>query len=289
MRAKKIAYAPQLVAVAAVLSLWGWARSGAAQDVPPSFSFVELERIVAPIALYPDPLLAQVLAAATFADDIPDAFRWADDHHYLRGRRLTDAITADHLPWDQSVQALLPFPSVLERMASDLSWTEQLGDAFLAQPEEVMDAVQRVRRRANDFGYLRSCRPVVVRLGPYVEIVPADPWFIVVPHYDPRILFVPPVPGGDFVPASAVYCGYGVGLGVWAVPWGWGSTRVVWPTRTIIIKSTPWKRAWTKRPPKVVPKLVPPSKPFDPHKAKPRTPKERARELPKAVKPGGKK
>src|SRR5579885_264527 len=72
----------------------------------------ELERIVSPIALYPDPLLAQVLAAATFFSDIPDAARWADDHHYLTGNALTDAIAADRLPWDPSVQALLAFPSV---------------------------------------------------------------------------------------------------------------------------------------------------------------------------------
>jgi hypothetical protein len=90
---------------------------------------------VSPIALYPDPLLAQVLAAATFSQDIPDAARWADDHHYLTGKAVTDAIAADRIPWDPSVQALLPFPSVLEMMASAMPWTQELGDAFLSDPQ----------------------------------------------------------------------------------------------------------------------------------------------------------
>ena len=84
-----------------------------------------------PIALYPDPLLAQVLAAATFPQDVPDAARWADEHHYLTGKALTDAIAADRLPWDPSVQALLPFPSVLEMLASDMPWIHDAGrDGF---------------------------------------------------------------------------------------------------------------------------------------------------------------
>src|SRR5262249_37444077 len=88
-----------------------------------------------------DPLLAQVLAAATFPDDIPDAARWADEHHYLSGSQLTEAIEGDQLPWDPSVQALLPFPSVLNAMASDMNWTRELGDAFLGNQQEVMYAV----------------------------------------------------------------------------------------------------------------------------------------------------
>jgi hypothetical protein len=93
----------------------------------------ELDRLVSRIALYPDPLLAQVLAAATFPDAIPDAARWADQHHYLTGDALAAAINGDRLPWDPSVQALLPFPNVLDMMASDMGWTQSLGNAFLAQ------------------------------------------------------------------------------------------------------------------------------------------------------------
>src|ERR1700722_16079813 len=83
---------------------------------PPSFSPAQLDPLVARIALYPDPLLAQILAAATYTDQIPDAARWADQHHYLTGQALADATQADQLPWDPSVQALLPFPSVLAMM-----------------------------------------------------------------------------------------------------------------------------------------------------------------------------
>ena len=93
----------------------------------------ELDQTVARIALYPDPLVAQILAGATYPDQIPDAAKWADQHHYLTGKALADAIQADQLPWDPSVQALLPFPSVLEMMASDMNWTTDIGNAFLAQ------------------------------------------------------------------------------------------------------------------------------------------------------------
>ena len=102
-----------------------------AQPEPPPPAVLpppELDRLVSRIALYPDPLLAQVLAAATYPEEIPDAARWADQHHYLTGQALANAITGDQLPFDPSVQALLPFPAVLDMMASDLNWTRQLGD-----------------------------------------------------------------------------------------------------------------------------------------------------------------
>ena len=133
-----------VLAVVPVLSL--------AQDTPaPSFTPEQLDKLVARIALYPDSLLAQVLAAATYSNQIPDAARWADQHHYLTGQALADAIQEDHLPWDPSVQALLPFPSVLEMMANDMSWTTDLGNAFLSQQQAVMDAVQRERKKAWDY------------------------------------------------------------------------------------------------------------------------------------------
>ena len=118
------------------------------QAPPPSYSPDQLDKLVSRIALYPDPLLAQVLAGATFPDQIPDAAKWADEHHYLRGDDLARAISDDQLPWDPSVQALLPFPSVLDTMASDMNWTTDLGNAFLAQRQDVMDAVQRMRQKA---------------------------------------------------------------------------------------------------------------------------------------------
>ena len=117
---------------AAVLVLAALAGSVAPllAQAPPSFLPQQLDQLVSRIALYPDPLLSQVLAAATFPQDIPDAARWADQHHYLTGDQLAAAIAEDHLPWDPSVQALLPFPSVLDMMASDMRWTTDLGMPF---------------------------------------------------------------------------------------------------------------------------------------------------------------
>ena len=149
---------------------------------PALFPPAELDRIVSPIALYPDPLLAQVLAAATFPAEIPEAARWADEHHYLTGMQLTAAIAADRLPWDPSVQALLPFPSVLDMMASTMPWTQELGEAFLAQRDGVMDAVQRMRQKAKQYGYLQSNAQITVSRGPYIEILPVNPDYIVVPY-----------------------------------------------------------------------------------------------------------
>src|ERR1700688_3133388 len=193
-----------VLAVAPVLS--------SAQDTPaPSFTPEQLDKLVARIALYPDSLLAQVLAAATYSDQIPDAARWADQHHYLTGQALADAIQADHLPWDPSVQALLPFPSVLEMMANEMSWTTDLGNAFLSQQGDVMDAVQRERKKARDYGYLRSNAQIVVGGGPYITIMPANPDFVVVPAYDPGIVFFAPRPG--FFVGGGIRFGFGVSIG----------------------------------------------------------------------------
>src|SRR5216683_3211053 len=181
----KIRKAILMMAVLAVLTVTP--ALSFAQDAPPSFTPEQLDKLVARIALYPDSLLAQVLAAATYSEQIPDAARWADQHHHLTGQALADAIQADHLPWDPSVQALLPFPSVLEMMANDMSWTTDLGNAFLSHQQDVMDAVQRERRKAKDYGYLSSNAQIIVSDGPYITIVPVHPAYIPVPYYDPRI------------------------------------------------------------------------------------------------------
>lgn len=212
-----------------------------ATNLPPQ----ELERIVSPIALYPDPLLGQILTAATFSPEIPAAARWSDQHHYLAPGQLPAAIAEDGLPYQPSVQALLPFPQVLGMMASDMPWTEELGGAFLNNPGQVMDAVQRMRHRAYDFGYLRSNAQVVVRSGPYIEIAPVDPGFIVVPYYNPGVVFIAPRPG--FAVATAVSFGFGVRIGAAFAPWGWGATRFAWGDRVLFVNNTPWRRTWTNR------------------------------------------
>ena len=212
---------------------------------PPLPPPMELDRMVQRIALYPDPLLSQVLAAATFSNQIPEAARWADQHHYLSGDSLAAAINADQLWWDPSVQALLPFPSVLDMMANDINWTERLGDAFLASQGEVMDAVQRMRHAAYDYGYLRTNGQVIVRGGPYIEIGLANPGYVIVPYYDPMIVYARPRPG--FAVGGAIRFGFGVSIGAAYRPWGWGSNRVEWTNRTVIVNNRPWERTYTNR------------------------------------------
>jgi hypothetical protein len=221
----------------------------------PVYPPAELDRITSPIALYPDPLLAQVLAAATYSDQIPDAARWADAHHYLSGPALASAMAADRIPWDPSVQALIPFPSVLDMMASSMPWTQEIGTAFLSQPQDVMDAVQRNRQTAVSYGYLRSNAQVRVVTGPYVEIVPVNPDYIVVPYYDPVVVFARPRPG--FVVAGAIRFGFGITLGAAFVPWGWHATHFAWGTHTVIINNSPWRRTFVNRVTYVHPYTVP--------------------------------
>jgi uncharacterized protein DUF3300 len=211
----------------------------------PSYPPEQLDRLVSRIALYPDPLLAQALAAATFPDEIPEAARWADQHHYLSGDQLARAIEGDQLPWDPSVQALLPFPSVLDMMASDMNWTSDLGNAFLAQQQDVMYAVQRMRQRARDFGYLRSGPQYVVSGGPYITILPARPDYVVVPYYDPVVVYARPRPG--FFVGAGIGFRFGVALGVGFRPWGWGYNRIAWDRRVVVINNAPWGRTWVNR------------------------------------------
>lgn len=214
-------------------------------QAPPVFPPQELERLVSRIALYPDPLLAQVLAAATYSDQIPGAAQWADQHHYLTGGALAAAISADQLPFDPSVQALLPFPNILDMMARDPSWTRELGDAFLAQQPDVMDAVQRERRKAYNYGYLRTNPQIVVTNGPYIGIEPVNPGFIVVPYYNPAIVFFPPRPG--FFVGGAIGFNFGISLGVAFRPWGWGFNRIDWAGHAAFINNARWGRTWVNR------------------------------------------
>jgi hypothetical protein len=234
----------KLLAIATMLGVLG-AVSAIAQPPPPPPP--QLDQLVARIALYPDPLVAQILAAATFSNEIPDAARWADQHHYLTGQALASAIQADQLPWDPSIQALLPFPSVLDMMASDMNWTSQIGNAFLAQQADVMDAVQRQRRQAQRYGYLRSNAQIVVGGGPYITIMPVNPAFLPVPYYDPAIVFYPPGPG--FVVGGAINFGFGVTIGGFFGPWGWGPGfgRFDWGGHGVFINNSPWRRTWVNR------------------------------------------
>lgn len=206
----------------------------------------QLDQLVGRIALYPDPLLAQVLTASTFSDQIAEAAQWADEHNNLKGGALANAIREDNLQWDPSVMALLPFPSVLDMMADDPNWTQRLGNAVLAQRPEVMDAVQRMRAQAHRYGYLQS-NPydnVVDDDGEY-EILPTNPAYLYVPTYDPYVVFAAPRPG--FFIGGAIHFGPAIVLGVPFYSWGWAHPYFGWRSHEIFFDATPWRRGWVNR------------------------------------------
>jgi hypothetical protein len=215
------------------------------QGPPPSFAPAQLDQIVGRIALYPDSLLAQVLTASTYSDQIPDAAKYADEHHYLTGQALADAIQQDQLPFDPSVQALIPFPSVLDTMAGDMNWTTDLGNAVLADQNAVMDAVQRERQKAYSYGYLRYNQQIAVTSGPYITIDPVDPGYVVVPVYNPYVVYAAPRPG--FFVGGAIGFGFGVGIGGFFRPWGWGYSRFGWDRHELYVNNVRWNRTWVNR------------------------------------------
>jgi hypothetical protein len=218
----------------------------AAQPAPAPLPDDQLDQLVNRIALYPDPLLAQTLTAATYWDEIPDAAKWADQHSYLHGDALSSAITADNLPWDPSVLALLPFPSVLDMMARDPDWTGSLGNAVLVQRNDVMDAVQRLRRQAYSYGYLASNSDIdVIDQDGYVEIQPFNPYLYYVPIYDPFVVFAPPRPG--FFLGGAIRFGPAVTLGVTFGRFGWFGAGFGWRDHAVLIDHRPWARTYVNR------------------------------------------
>ena len=188
----------------------------------------QLQRLVAPIALYPDSLVAQILAASTFPEEVVEADRWVQAHPNLKGDDLARAI--DQQPWDPSVKALAAFPSVLGNMDKNLSWTSSLGDAYYNQQQDVMDAVQVMRRKAEQAGNLKSTpQQNVTMQGPDVEIQPTDPDTVYVPAYNPWLVYGYPVvawPGWYPYPGiwfGGPYLSFGVGYGIgWYGGFGWG-------------------------------------------------------------------
>ena len=219
---------------------------GEAQAPAPYLAPQQIDQIVQRIALYPDPLLAQVMTASTVWEQIPDAAGWANEHAGLHGDALAQAMQADNLQWDPSVMALLPFPQVLNMMAQDPQWTQALGSAVLAQRGDVMDAVQRERSEAYSYGYLRtSPYDNVVYDGNYVQIVPVNPAYLYVPVYDPAVVFFRPRPG--FAVGFGIHYGPAVVVGGAFAPWGWTSVGFAWGAHNILIDHTPWNRMWVNR------------------------------------------
>jgi hypothetical protein len=202
----------------------------------------ELQQLVAPIALYPDALVSQIVAAATYPTEIVEADRWMQEHANLKGKELADQV--DQQPWDPSVKALAQFPSVLANMDKNLSWTSALGEAYVDQPQNVMDAVQAMRARAQQSGNLTSSQQLKVETqGQTIVIEPANPEVVYVPTYDPWIAYGAPIvawPGwywypGLYVPGAGISFGLGFGIGFFAgFGWGWGHWGMDWGHRTVI-------------------------------------------------------
>src|SRR3984893_7907382 len=150
------------------------------------------QQLVAPIALYPDALVAQILAAATYPDQIVEADRWLQQHSGLKSEQLGQEL--DQQPWDPSVKALAEFSSVLANMNKNLSWTSSLGDAYVNQQQQVMDAVQVMRDRAEKAGNLKSTsQEKVSKKGQTIVIEPVDPQVVYVPEYNPWLVYGEPI------------------------------------------------------------------------------------------------
>ncbi len=226
-------------------------QPAAGQDQPKLKSADQLDSMVAPIALYPDPLLAQMLAASTYPLEIVQAQRWLKENSKLTGENLTKA--AAKQPWDASVQALVAFPQALKLLDDNVQWTTELGNAFLDQQGDVMDAIQRMRKKANDSGKLQTSKEQKVEVKTVeqktiVEIQPSNPQVIYVPSYNPTVVYgappvyayppvvYPPPPSAGAVAATAaVSFGVGVMMGaMWSgccyggYGWGmgWGGNNV---------------------------------------------------------------
>ena len=182
----------------------------------------QLQQLVAPIALYTDSLVAQILAASTFPEQVVEADRWVQAHPDLKGDALGHAV--DQQPWDPSVKALTAFPSVLGNMDKNLSWTSSLGDAYYNQQAEVMDAVQVMRQRAQQAGNLKTTSQQTVKTqGSTIVIQPAAPEVVYVPAYDPWVVYGDPIvawPGWYPYPGiwyDGPYLSWGIGFEI-----GWG-------------------------------------------------------------------
>ena len=214
--------------------------TGTAQTEGAKIAPDQLDSLVAPIALYPDPLLAQVLAAATYPLEIIQLQQWLDRNKSLKDKALADAVAKE--PWDPSIQALAALPDVVNRLANDIQWTTDLGNAFLVQQSDVMDAVQRMRKRAQDKGNLKSTEQQkvetkIIETKPVIIVEQASPQVVYVPSYDPVVVYgaavypYPPIyypPVGYYAAGMAISFGIGVAMGAfWSGGWGWGM-RVGW-------------------------------------------------------------
>jgi hypothetical protein len=220
----------------------------------------QLDSLVAPIALYPDPLLAQTLAASTYPLEIIQLQQWLEKNKTLKDNALADAVKKQD--WDASVQALAAFPDLVKQLADNVKWTTDLGNAFLAQQSDVMDAVQRMRAKAKDSGNLKSTEQQkvetkVIESKSVVVIEPASPEVVYVPSYNPTVVYgapaypYPPIaypPPGYYAAGMALSFGVGVAMGAawggccgWNAGWG-GNNNVYVNNNNNFVKNSNYNR-----------------------------------------------
>jgi hypothetical protein len=211
-------------------------------------SVEQLDQLVAPIALYPDALVAQVLAAATYPTQVVEADRWRQAQGNAPVEQIAAGAEAHN--WDPSVKALTAFPTVLAQMDKNIQWTTDLGNAYYNQPQDVMDSVQAMRQKAELAGQLRTTPQQVVTNAPgAIMIAPVNPTVVYVPVYDPWVVYgapFPPYPGFYYYPPPGIFwgglaIGFGIGIGVglfahWG--WGWGHWGIGWHSHAIIYNHT---------------------------------------------------
>src|SRR5271165_1616766 len=204
----------------------------AAAKLPPE----QLDSLVAPIALYPDPLLSQVLVASTYPLEVIQLQQWLAQHKDLKDKALADAVKKQD--WDPSIQSLAGLPDVVKLLAENIKWTTDLGNAFLAQQRDVMDAVQRMRKKAQDAGNLKSSEQQkvetkVVESKRVIVVEQANPQVVYVPSYNPTVVYGAPVyayppiaypPPGYYAAGMAISFGVGIAMGAaWGGGWGYNS------------------------------------------------------------------
>ena len=194
----------------------------------------QLDSLVAPIALYPDPLLAQTLVACTYPLEIVQLQQWLGKNKNLKGKELTAAV--EKQSWDPSIQAMAAFPDLVKQLSENIKWTDELGNAFLAQQSEVMEAVQRMRAKAVEKGALKTTEQQkvetkVVENKTVVVVQPASTEVVYVPSYSPTVVwgapYYPyPVMAYPAYPAGGMLLGFGVGVAMgaaWGGGWGWNA------------------------------------------------------------------
>jgi hypothetical protein len=229
------------------LATSGFSPSAMAQDAPASFAALSsLDQLLAPVALYPDPLLAQVLTSATSPGQVTEMSKWLAQNQKLSGTDLQEA--AQRHGFDASFIALALFPDVIDQMASQIDWTTELGTAFLSDPAGVMSSVQRLRAQAQAAGNLKSSPQQSVstesQSGQQVIVIqPANPQIVYVPVYNPQVVYYPPPPS-----TTAVLLAFGAGIAIGVAmsnnasypPYGWGVWGMGWHSSTVVVRGGVW-------------------------------------------------